>query len=201
MAASVAGTGSENESWWQRDLFENAAFVLSPAAWRDAPWWHQDQVENIRRLIISTKQAYNIDDDRIYIFGVSDGGAGTYYIGSNFVDPFAGFMTLIGSPGVLFKERYYAEKSPIFPRLKNMVAKPWFIVNGAEDKLHPVDTLEPYFQMFNRNGVDHVAHIQPDMGHELHMELLRDRVMNFVSDTVRSSMPDTIYWQAANPNT
>ena len=47
---------------------------MLPAAWRDAPWWSRAQVENIDAILDSLKRAYNVDENRVVLSGVSDGG-------------------------------------------------------------------------------------------------------------------------------
>ena len=51
-----------------------------PSGSASAAWWHANQVDNILRLVDRLKRRYNIDESRIYLTGISDGGTGTYYI-------------------------------------------------------------------------------------------------------------------------
>ncbi|NOX50339.1 MAG: hypothetical protein GXP16_07365, partial [Gammaproteobacteria bacterium] len=174
---------------------DESAFVLSPASWHKAPWWSKGQLENIQRLILSTKQYFNIDDDRVYLLGISDGGAGVFFIGTHLVDPFAGFISIIGHPGVLFNKRSYAREDVEFPPLQNMSTRPWYLINGAADKLYPVDTLDPYFHMFDKFQVDYVSRVQPGMGHGVKWNDLKDDVHSFVQDHPRTNVPRSLYWQ------
>ena len=51
-----------------------------PSGWADAQWWDAEQVENILRLVDTLKRRYNVDESRIYLTGISDGGTGVYYL-------------------------------------------------------------------------------------------------------------------------
>ena len=50
-------------------------YVL-PNAWTDEPWWHDDQVLDLNAILDTLKRAYNIDENRVVLSGVSDGGTG-----------------------------------------------------------------------------------------------------------------------------
>ena len=53
--------------------------VLHPRAWAQSQWWNAGQVDNITRLVARVKRDYNVDESRIYITGISDGGTGVYF--------------------------------------------------------------------------------------------------------------------------
>ena len=55
-------------------------YVL-PAAWNDAPWWSDAQVDNLRGILDAVKRTYNVDENRVVLSGVSDGGTGAYFVG------------------------------------------------------------------------------------------------------------------------
>ena len=58
-----------------------------PYSWDVEPWWSNDQVMNLDAIIDSLKRAYNVDENRIVLSGVSDGGTGAYYIGMRETTP------------------------------------------------------------------------------------------------------------------
>src|SRR5262249_18745131 len=70
-------------------------YVL-PYAWNDEPWWSDDQVMNIDAIIDTLKRTYNVDENRVVLSGVSDGGTGTYFIGMRDTTPFASYLPLNG---------------------------------------------------------------------------------------------------------
>src|SRR5262245_22001079 len=47
---------------------------IVPFAWDAAPWWTDDQLENLHGILQSVKRQYNVDENRVYLSGVSDGG-------------------------------------------------------------------------------------------------------------------------------
>jgi hypothetical protein len=70
-------------------------YVL-PASWDEVPWWGGAQLESLRTILDKAKLAYNIDENRVVVSGVSDGGTGAYYIAMRDTTPYASFLPLIG---------------------------------------------------------------------------------------------------------
>ena len=70
---------------------------MLPYAWHDAPWWSDDQVLSFRAIVDQLKRKYNIDENRVVVAGVSDGGTGAYYIAMRETTLFAGFCRLTAS--------------------------------------------------------------------------------------------------------
>src|SRR5262245_36595447 len=68
-------------------------YVL-PLSWADAPWWGSLQIGNLRAILDSVKRTYNVDENRVVLSGVSDGGTGTYYIAMRDTTPYASFLPL-----------------------------------------------------------------------------------------------------------
>src|SRR2546421_4781911 len=67
-----------------------------PYSWADSPWWSDDQVRNLSNILDNVKRNYNVDENRVVISGVSDGGTGAYYIGMRDTTPYASFLPLNG---------------------------------------------------------------------------------------------------------
>ena len=108
-------------------------YVL-PYAWDHAPWWGDDQIQNLNAIIDSLKRTYNIDENRVVLSGVSDGATGTYFIAMRDTTPFASFLPLNGYIMVLANDEI--DDGRIFPN--NLRNKPLFVVNGGKDRLYPI---------------------------------------------------------------
>src|SRR5207247_9728346 len=67
-----------------------------PYAWDAARWWSDDQGFNLRGIVDAIKRMYNVDENRVVVAGVSDGGTGAYYIGMRDTTPYASFLPLNG---------------------------------------------------------------------------------------------------------
>ena len=70
-------------------------YVL-PTAWKEAPWWSDDQILNLNMILDALKRTYNIDENRVVVSGGSDGGTGAYFVGMRDTTPYASYLPLNG---------------------------------------------------------------------------------------------------------
>ena len=169
-------------------------YVL-PYAWLDVAWWSGGQVSIMNAIIDRLKRSYNIDENRIVVSGVSDGGTGAYYIGMHEVTPYAGFLPLNGFIMVLANSQL--DDGTSFPA--NMRNKPWFVINGGQDRLYPTSTVEPFVRHMMNNGVRTDYHPQPEAGHNTSWwPDMKDSFERFVTENPRKPHPDTLSWETAD---
>src|SRR3989454_2330911 len=133
-----------------------------PYSWSDAPWWSDDQVLNLGTIVDALKRTYNIDENRVVVAGVSDGGTGAYYIGMRETTPYASFLPLNGFIMVLANDEI--DDGGLFPN--NLRNKPMFVVNGGRDPLYPIFTVEPFVKPLMSKGVNGAYYPQPEAGHK-----------------------------------
>lgn len=78
----------------------NPAYVLAPQApfqeELTAYWIEEDNYNLLENLLYDIISNYNIDHERIYVTGVSNGGTGTWHIALNNPDLFAGIVPVCG---------------------------------------------------------------------------------------------------------
>ena len=134
---------------------------MIPYAWNDEPWWSDDQVLNLHAIVDDLKRRYNIDENRVVVAGVSDGGTGAYYVAMRDTTPYASFLPLNGYIMVLANGEIDDGRN--FPN--NLRNKPLFVVNGGKDRLYPISIVEPYTRHLMKNGVEIEYHPQPDGEH------------------------------------
>jgi hypothetical protein len=169
-----------------------------PYAWRDAPWWTGRQVENLRAILDVVKRRYNVDENRVVVSGVSDGGTGAYYTAMRDTTPFASFLPLNGFILVLKNETAEAD-GDLFPN--NLLNKPLFIVNGGRDPMYPTSVVDPYVEHLKKDGVDLVYRPQPNAAHDTSWwPELKDSFERFVADHPRVPLPDALSWESGPPH-
>ncbi|MGE0448167.1 MAG: hypothetical protein AB7Q29_01140 [Vicinamibacterales bacterium] len=167
---------------------------LLPTAWADAEWWSDPQLENLRVLVDRVKRTYNVDENRVVLSGVSDGGTGTYYYSMRETTPFAAFLPLNGAIAVLRNATMRVDGG-LF--MQNMVNKPFFIVNGGKDPLYPTTLVEPYIEQMRKGGVEVTYLPQPEAGHNTSWwPAVKDTYERFVQEHPRRPLPDTLSWQS-----
>ena len=136
--------------------------AVFPVGWANSLWWSATQVDNLGRILDQLKRTYNVDENRVYLTGTSDGATGAFFIAfkdttswASFL-PLIGDMTVLGSPGVRVADE-------IFPG--NAVNKPFFIVNGGRDRLYPAHVVQLYVDHLQKLGTEIVFRVYPESDH------------------------------------
>ena len=170
-------------------------YVL-PYAWDVAGWWTDDQVLNLAAIVDSLKRTYNIDENRVVVSGVSDGGTGAYWIAMRDTTPYASFTPLNGFIMVLANSEI--DDGKVYPG--NLRNKPMFVINGGKDRLYPTSIVEPYTRYFMKNAVDIEYHPQPDGEHNTRWwPEMKGPYEKFVTEHPRQPHPARISWEASDP--
>ena len=163
-----------------------------PYAWRDAPWWSRRQIGNLHTILDTLKRTYNVDENRIVLSGVSDGGTGAYFYAMRDPTPYASFLPLNGFLPVLKNEMALAD-GDVFPN--NLRNRPLFVVNGGRDPLYPTSIVDPVIAHLKLGGVDVEYHPQPLAGHDTSWwGDVQDGFERFVGERPRQPLPDTLTW-------
>jgi membrane-associated protease RseP (regulator of RpoE activity) len=171
---------------------------VMPYAWRDAPWWSGRQIDNLHAILDEVKRTYNVDENRIALSGVSDGGTGAYYFAMRDTTPFASILPLNGFIGVLRNETADAD-GDLFPN--NLRNKPLFIVNGGRDPMYPTSLVDPYVEHLKKSGVEVDYRPQPAAAHDTSWwPEITETFERFVADHPRVPLPDTLTWESGPPN-
>jgi predicted esterase len=169
-------------------------YVL-PYAWDAAGWWSDDQVLNLAAIVDSLKRSYNVDENRVVVAGVSDGGTGAYWIAMRDTTPYASFLPLNGFVMVLGNSEI--DDGKLYPG--NLRNKPMFVINGGKDRLYPISVVEPYTRFFMKNGVDIEYHPQPNGEHNTRWwPEMKDPFEKFVAAHPRDPHPDRLTWEASD---
>jgi predicted esterase len=171
---------------------ENQIYVF-PSGFAGAAWWHASQVENIQRVLDRVKRRYNVDESRIYLTGISDGGTGAYYIAMKDPTPWSAFLPLNGSIKVLSNPDIRADGELYAGNLTN---RPVYIVNGGRDPLYPADHVATHVEAFKALGVSLVFRPQPNAGHDTSWwQYERGLFEQFVKQKPRVAHPPRLSWE------
>jgi len=166
-----------------------------PYAWADSPWWSDDEALNLVAIVDQVKRRYNVDENRIVVSGVSDGGTGAYYIAMRETTPFAAFLPLNGYLLVLAARDI--DDGQVFAN--NLRNKPIFAVNGGRDPLYPTRIVDPTIEHMKKGGVAVDYHPQPNAGHNTAWwPEVKETFEAFVRDHPRTPLPDTLTWEVGN---
>ena len=180
-------------AWWRNydDVIGHDRIAVLPLSWNESYWWQASQVENLRGILSDLKRTYNVDENRVYAFGTSDGGTGVYFLGFRDVTPWAAFLPFISYPGVLLNPRTETDGQM---HLANLTNKPLFMVNGETDRLYPARLMEPFLEAFRRAGVDFVFTAKPGGHNTRWWPEETENVERFIEAHPRDPHPDRVLW-------
>ena len=167
--------------------------IVFPESWNEAMWWQTNQVENLAGVLTHLKSTYNLDENAVHLGGISDGATGVFYHAFKAPTPWASFLSFIGHPVVLANPQTETHGQMYVTNLRN---KPFFAVNGGQDRLYPISSVLPFFQLFVDAGISLDFRPQPEGGHN--MEWWPQETANvdqFVATRRRIPMPDRLVWQ------
>jgi len=186
-------------AWWRDyDRIADAdRIVVVPAAWNEAEWWQDRQVDNLAAILRTLSRRYRIDHDRVHLLGISDGGTGVYFQAFRAATPWASFLSFIGHPAVLSSPRLPIDGQMYVGNLRN---RPLFALNGGRDRLYPAASVEPYLRLFRDDGVTLVYRPRPDAGHDTSWwDEESARIDSFIVATPRDPLPDRLEWETEDP--
>ncbi len=164
-----------------------------PSGWREAQWWHANQLENLVGILDRLKRTYNVDENRVHLSGISDGGSGVYFIAAKETTLWASFLPFIGHIAVAANPAMGAD-GDLF--VGNLVNKPFLAVNGGADRLYPASRVEPYIDRLRQAGVSIEFRTDPEYGHNMRWwSRERDGIEAFVGAHARDPLPDRLSWE------
>jgi dienelactone hydrolase len=164
-----------------------------PSGFIEATWWNAVQLDNLESIISRLKRTYNVDENRVHLMGVSDGGTGALYVGMrrpslwSILFPFNGSFRVLSNPDTRAEGELY---------LTNLVNVPAYFINGGRDQLYPVSVTEPYISLLKRAGAPVVFKPQMQAGHDTSWwPSERGAIDEFERTHPRDPFPDRISWR------
>jgi predicted esterase len=167
--------------------------TVHPIGWAQSMWWSASQVDNLGRILDRLKRTYNVDENRVYLTGASDGGTGVYFMAFRDTTPWAAFLPLIGDMMVLAVPSVRAD-GEMYPG--NAGNKPFFVVNTGRDRLYPAHVVQAYVEHLKSLGGTVEFRVYPELDHSTSWWAdERPSFEAFVHDHPREPLPDRISWE------
>ena len=185
----------DDGGWWRNEerVVRDDAIVVIPESWAESLWWQESQIENLAGILNDVKRSYNVDENRVHLLGISDGGTGAYYHAFKATTPWASFLPFIAHSAVLANPASSVDGDMHVTNLRN---KPLFVVNGEQDRLYPTTSVVPYLRLFREAGVFVDFRPQPEAGHDLSWwESEAQAVDAFMDNARREPTPSRVSWE------
>ena len=180
------------------DLWRNLAeregwLALYPFGQKGASWWDSAGAEMVRDLIRRVKRNFNVDDDRVWLCGFSDGATGTYFAALTDPSDFGAAVALNGHPGLGGQSRGI----PLYaPNLANL---PLYAVTTTRDALYPTEKIRPALDLFVEAG-GRVLYRALDGRHDIaYTRTEAPRIVRFLKRHGRDPLATTLTWEASDP--
>jgi len=181
--------------WWSNNerYARSDSLVAFPESWTDSLWWQSSQVGNLSGMLNDIKRQYNVNENAIYMLGISDGGTAAYYHAFKATTPWAAFLPFNGHPLVLANPASNVDGQMYVSNLRN---KPFFVINGGQDRLYPVDSVLPFLNLFVEAGVVVDFRPQDEAGHDMRWwDDESPNIDKFIETQVRLPLPDRLVWE------
>lgn len=127
---------------------EQGMLAVWPLGQKDAVWWDEVGMDNIRDQLLTVKREFNVDDDRLYMIGYSDGASAGFCWAMLEPNWFAGFIALSGHLGVGSLDG----ELPTFAT--NLANTALYAVTSFEDQLYPSARMRGTLEMALEAGGD-----------------------------------------------
>ena len=127
---------------------ERGMLAIWPMGQKDAVWWDEVGMDNLRDQLLTVKREFNVDDDRLYMIGYSDGASAGFCWAMLEPTWFAGFIALSGHLGVGSLDG----DMPTYAG--NLINTPLYAVTSFDDQLYPSARMRGTLEMALEAGGD-----------------------------------------------
>jgi predicted esterase len=168
--------------------------IILPTGAKGATWWDKVGAANILAQVDYAKRRYNVDPDRIFLWGFSDGGSGAYWMAMNRPSPWAGFIAYSGNLATAAIGPYQ-----VYPG--NMGNRPVLAANGGREPMPSYNAwfMREWIDQLRQAGVSIDWKNFPQAGHDPgYFKEDRPRFDKFVLNAKRSGKPNHVAWETSD---
>jgi predicted esterase len=168
-------------------------FVLFPFGQQDATWFDKVGMTNIMTLVRAVKSKFNIDDNRVFLSGLSDGASAAFLFAMVMPTDFAAYVSLNGSMGVGSEDGGF---STYAPNLSNTFI---YATNADRDKYYPTSQMTKTIDMAMKSGAN-ILYRKLTGEHIGSLEQVDyPAIFDYLEKHPRNASPGSIVWETASP--
>jgi predicted esterase len=155
--------------------------VVGPSTYDKVEWGDPACRELIHFALAHVKRSFNVDENRVYLAGDSDGGRGAYAMAETEATFFAAATPIIGAPGGVTR----------FGNLRNLS---WLAFNGAEDGIFKLEHVRPDVEGMKAAGIDLTWRLIEKTGHDPYLFTKnKAEICEFLSKHPRDPLPKSVH--------
>lgn len=171
---------------------EKGWFVLFPMGQAGCTWWDETGMSMINGEIVRMKQDFNIDDDRVWMAGFSDGASAGFLHAMVKPSSLAAVVALNGHMGVGSLDGKLATYAG------NMINTPVYAVTTASDSLYPTEKMAPTVEMAQDAWADIFYRVRPGTHDFDYSADELPRIGRFLERHPRNPMRPRIDWESGD---
>ena len=177
------GGGANEAAMFSPGVQDLGLIVVGPSTYDRVEWGTPACRGLVHHTLDVLKQYFNVDEDRVFIAGDSDGGRGTYALIETETTFFAAAVPVIGSPGGVTR----------YANLRNL---PIFAINGETDSIFKIDGVRRAVEGMQASGIDLTWKLVEGEGHDPRFFLTyKNDVCAFLKKHPREPFPKLVHWQ------
>lgn len=182
--------GAWSPEW--RDHEAHEQIVVVPAGWWDSMWWEWSQAESFEAILREVRATWNVDEDRVVLYGTSDGGAALFFQAMRQPDRWAGYAGLVAPPDRLVRADFRPDGQM---HVSNLSGQRFLLAYGEKDPKVPLRYLKDYMQLFEGVGAGLDWYVLDGQDHSLRLPQERLRELgDFLWGTRRDPLPERLSW-------
>lgn len=169
--------------------------ALFPFGQAGALWWDGVGMTNILNQIRTVKTNYNIDDNRVWMGGFSDGASASFFFAMAKPNDFGAFVPLNGHMGVA------ALDGELTTCPANMRNSPQHVICTDNDGLYPAARMRKTIEMAIDAGADIIYREYNGYGHDFgYAEAELPVIANFLDSHPRDRFPNKVFCESVGPD-
>ena len=153
-------------------------------------WWDDASARAVLALLREVQADFNIDANRVYLTGVSNGGTGTFWYSTLWPDRLAAAAPLMGAGVLLLGSR--------LPSLEGVARLPLLFVHGTDDAVIPTAGSADTVKAIRRADPDARVEMSTlsGRGHDVHVGADDGLTLPFFARHVRDPFPRRVRLRA-----
>ena len=168
---------------------ERGWLVLFPFGQKGATWFDEVGMTNIMTLVRAAKIDFNIDDNRVYLSGLSDGASAAFLFAMIMPTDFAAFVALNGSMGVGSEDGGFSTYAT------NMANTYIYATTADRDRYYPTSQMERTIAMAEKAGARILYHKLKGEHISSIVQVEYPAIFDYLEQHPRNSFPDRVVWE------